>query len=395
MNTSSLTLFSCRLKGLLTVSAFAASMAALSAQDVQLKVVGVTATANDGNVPANTLDGKLSTRWSAEGDGQTIFFDLGVTDTVSSVAIAWYEGNTRVEKFEIGTSQDGANWTQVFSGSSSGKTKNPETYDVTDTLARYVAIVGHCNTKNDWNSITEVKIYGTVYTPPPAPPPPPPANPTLPAQALNLTNWKLTLPVDTSHAGDPDEIDQPELSTFQDTYFCLNATDNGVVFTAPCGGATTSGSSYPRSELREMTNNGQTEASWSTSSGINTMEITEAITHLPVVKPQIVAGQIHGPSDDVTVFRLEGQHLFIDLNGTQGPTLTSSYNLGDVFTVKFVAQNGGVDYYYNGQYIWTYAVKATGCYFKAGAYTQSNTSKGDAATAYGQVVIYDLTVTHQ
>jgi poly(beta-D-mannuronate) lyase len=69
--------------------------------------------------------------------------------------------------------------------------------------------------------------------------------------------------------------------------------------------------------------------------------------------------------------------------------------LGTVFTVKFVAHNGGVDCYYNGQFIYTYPVSTSGCYFKAGCYTQSNTSKGDAASAYGEVVIYNVTVTHQ
>jgi hypothetical protein len=39
--------------------------------------------------------------------------------------------------------------------------------------------------------------------------------------------------------------------------------------------------------------------------------------------------------------------------------------------------------------------EASGCYFKASAYTQSNTSKGDEPTAYGEVIIYDLSVTHE
>jgi poly(beta-D-mannuronate) lyase len=30
----------------------------------------VTASANDGNVPGNTVDNSLATRWSANGDGQ-------------------------------------------------------------------------------------------------------------------------------------------------------------------------------------------------------------------------------------------------------------------------------------------------------------------------------------
>ena len=374
--------------------------ATVLASDVRLSVGSVTASAEDGNVPANALDGSLSTRWSAEGDGQWIRFDLGSQATIKSVRIAWYKGDQRVAWFDVQTSDTGSIWNTLYSGLSSGTTTDLESRDVTDWLGRYVRIVGHGNSSNLWNSITEVQIYGagsaTNPTTPTTPTPPPVQIGTLPSDFLNLTNWKLTLPVDTSRAGSPDEITQTALDSFQDPdYFRVNSTLNGVVFTAPCSGATTSGSGYARSELREMINNGIDKASWSTTSGTHTMEITEAITHLPVVKPHVVAGQIHGSGDDVVVFRLEGTKLFIDENGKTGPILTSNYHVGDVFTVKFVASNGGVACYYNGQYIFTYPVSASGCYFKAGCYTQSNTSKGDAPTAYGQVVIYRLAVSHQ
>ena len=144
-----------------------------------------------------------------------------------------------------------------------------------------------------------------------------------------------------------------------------------------------------------MLNNGTARASWSTTSGTHTMEITQAITHLPVAKPHVVVGQIHDADDDVIVFRLEGTKLFIDLNGDDGPVLTSSYRLGDVFTTKFVAKSGGVDCYYNGRYIYTHRVSTSGCYFKAGCYTQSNTSQGDSSSAYGEVVIYSLSIRHE
>ncbi len=45
------------------------------------------------------------------------------------------------------------------------------------------------------------------------------------------------------------------------------AACDGVQFRAPVDGVTTSGSSYPRSELREMTDSGSSEASWSSTSG--------------------------------------------------------------------------------------------------------------------------------
>src|SRR5881394_2670853 len=56
----------------------------LGADSARLPVILVTASADDGNVAANSLDNNLATRWSAQGDGQWIFFDLGTRFTVAS-----------------------------------------------------------------------------------------------------------------------------------------------------------------------------------------------------------------------------------------------------------------------------------------------------------------------
>lgn len=227
---------------------------------------------------------------------------------------------------------------------------------------------------------------------------------TYPAQWLNLTNWKITLPFDGSDSNTTaDEINQPALATYKhDTYFHLNPSQNGVIFQAHCGGATTSGSGYPRSELREMTNNGASNASWSSTSGTHRMFIRQAITHLPVAKPHVVAGQIHGTSnvsadsDDITVFRLEGTQLYItDGDTSHAFLLDANYQLGTIFTCEFVVSNGKIEYYYNGQKVgYSQSKSDIGWYFKAGCYTQSNTSRGDLPTAYGEVIIYELTITH-
>jgi transcriptional regulator CtsR len=227
----------------------------------------------------------------------------------------------------------------------------------------------------------------------------------LPANVLNLTNWKITLPINSSGTqtgSTPLEVTQPNLATYEVTpYFHNNANNTGVIFQANTGGVTTSGSNYPRSELREMTNNGASNASWSSTSGTHTMEIDQAITHLPVVKQHIVAGQIHDASDDVIVFRLEGTKLFMDHNGADGTTLDANYVLGTRFTVKFVVTGGQVMSYYNGVLKETYTKSFSGAYFKAGAYTQSSCKSGgnpgptESCSAYGEVVIYNVTVTHQ
>jgi hypothetical protein len=150
-----------------------------------------------------------------------------------------------------------------------------------------------------------------------------------------------------------------------------------------------------------MTNNGLTNASWSSANGTHTMFIDQKITAVPSVKKHIVAGQIHDASDDVIVIRLEYPKLFIDINGTDGPVLDSNYTLGKRFTVKFEVNNNQTKIYYNGNTTPSYTLNKSysGAYFKAGAYTQSNCSTEGSSSLcnennYGEVVIYKVIVTH-
>src|SRR5262249_27023087 len=80
---------------------------------------------------------------------------------VSFVKIAWYQGAARVASFDVQLSITGASWTNVLTGArSSGATTALETYDFGDATARYVRIIGHGNSVNTWNSITETEVWG-------------------------------------------------------------------------------------------------------------------------------------------------------------------------------------------------------------------------------------------
>ena len=134
--------------------------------DNQAPIVSVTSSTDDGNVAANTIDNNLATRWSAEGSGQWIQYDLGATHSISGVLIAFYRGDSRTSDFEILFSDDAQSWNSVFRGQSSGTTLHQEKYVITDATGRFVRIVGNGNSSNTWNSITEVDIVGDRYTPP-------------------------------------------------------------------------------------------------------------------------------------------------------------------------------------------------------------------------------------
>lgn len=127
-------------------------------------IVAVTASgfqSGTSNTPDKTLDFDFSTRWSCDGAGQWIMYDLGEVKLVNSVDVAFFSGNTRKAFFSINLSETLTDSVQVFDGASSGKSANLENYDFTDQKARYVKIIGYGNSQSTWNSITETRINCT------------------------------------------------------------------------------------------------------------------------------------------------------------------------------------------------------------------------------------------
>ena len=133
---------------------------------------GVTGSTHDGNLPANTVDGSLATRWSANGDGQWVRYDLGSRKNVAYVKIAVYNGNSRQNRYDLQLSDDGTTWADAITGGlTNGTTTALVTYDFTDAPARYVRYLGHGATTSTFNSVTEVEIWGSECATCPTPTP--------------------------------------------------------------------------------------------------------------------------------------------------------------------------------------------------------------------------------
>ncbi len=360
----------------------------------------VTASTSDAtHLPAYAVDGTTYTHWSGLGNGAWLRLDLGSVKTVSHAKVAIYHGSSRRAKFDLQVSTDGSTWKTVWSGSSSGTTSGLQTYQFADVPARYVRYLGHgyisSTLSSLWNSVNELEIYGYGSTSTTV------ATTDVPGDVLDLTNWKLQLPLGSE--GSVTEIKQPQLATYQlSPWFRLDSAGDGVRFRAPTNAPTTSGSNYPRCELREMVGGGASKAAWSNTSGTHRMFIDQAITAVPRGKRHIVAGQIHDADEDIIVIRLQYPTLFIDIGGDNGPVLDADYALGQRFTVELVAEDGKVAIYYNGSTTPAYVLDKdiSDSYFKAGAYTQSNcTTEADRGETcgtdnYGEVTIYDLRVDH-
>lgn len=188
------------------------------------------------------------------------------------------------------------------------------------------------------------------------------------------------------------EIKQPQLATYSNPpWFYLNTEKTGVIFSANWDGETTSGSSNPRSELREMVNDGNTLANWDGAQGRHQMDVEFRVTRLDGLH-HVVVGQIHDASDDVTVFRLEGTQLWITDGDNPHGYFLGTYTPGpDSARIKvgFDVFGGEVHYRYQGNQVgYTHPI-GSGCYFKFGAYLQRKQDSGGAT-----VEMFSLKVVH-
>ena len=113
------------------------------------------------NFPAsNAIDGNLasSSRWAGRGNPEELILDLGSTERVDDIQIAW-TGTIRYSFRIEGRSGTSGSWTEIFEGQSSGNGDNFENFNVSDIDARQVRITG---LDSNWSNINEVRVIGTA-----------------------------------------------------------------------------------------------------------------------------------------------------------------------------------------------------------------------------------------
>lgn len=217
-----------------------------------------------------------------------------------------------------------------------------------------------------------------------------------PAQALDLKNWKLQTPRGAAGGGIV-EIKQPQLAGYTEPPHFVSQGCSGIAFRAPVNGAHTSGSRFARTELREMTNGGRTNAAWSSTVGTHTFTETIAFTELPKGKPDVVGAQIHNAAEDISLLKVRGSKLFVTDAGRRFEKLVdANYQLGTKINMKWVVSGGVTKAYVNGVLQLSFARNYSGAYFKAGAYPQADcrTAKPCDESNYGATVITKLVVSH-
>lgn len=237
-------------------------------------------------------------------------------------------------------------------------------------------------------------------------------NPNLPPSGnFDLSHWRLTLPTGT--AGNPDTISTSRLVSGYTSQYFYTGSDGAMVFWCPVTGVTTSGSSYPRTELRETMSDGSVY-NWSPTAGTATLNATLALNRVPSTG-KVTVGQILGVGTGGTTsgplitlvykydFTIGTGILEAAVRSTPGGTTTTHYTVatGIPLNTKFSYQiqvrpdmtlsvqiNGVTKYSAPIDPSWT----SQGMYFKAGDYVQDNVG---TSTEGARVSFYSLFVAHK
>ena len=203
-----------------------------------------------------------------------------------------------------------------------------------------------------------------------------------PGAFMTLTNWKLQLPVSNGDGGVV-EVSMPALRTYSSEYFrAVNVTGAGGVvrqfarMSAPTNGARTSGSNYPRTELREMS--GAAKANWPCLTTTKSLAFTAIIAEMPVQSPKVDIAQIHNNENGMVFLEYSAGVLQIKLNTKPNHIAkVAIVGVNQEFSVHLRLQAGKLSVDFNGApKIRNLALPSTlnMCYLKAGAYVQSTES---------------------
>lgn len=463
---------------------YTASVSANAACDANEALTIISAT-DDGlfeetHGPQNMIDGSLESdsRWSnqSQGTSKTVLLDLGAQQTLKSLSIAWYKGDSRRSEFSLEASADGQVYSEILpKQQSGGNTVDFEMYDFDDTTAQFIKLVSNGNESNDWNSVIELSAFGCgVAVEKPATPVvterkgkgvmglrtdlPPGGN-------FDLSGWYVTTPADDDGDGKSDSVMENELAAgwIDPRFFYTDPATGGMVFrSTPAGAKTSKNTKYTRTELRGMLRHGDesietrveggfpNKNNWVFSSapasaqakagGVDgVLKATLAVNQVTrqgkaYQVGRVIIGQIHGKDDEPIrlyyrklprnkygsiYFAHEpatGKEKWIEIIGSRGDRAANpddgialdelfSYEIevtgkpeGDkvipMLHVKIIRDDGSevsaepYDMRDSG-----FNVENDFMFFKAGAYSQNNTSP-EPETDFDKVIFYKLNYSH-
>ena len=180
-----------------------------------------------------------------------------------------------------------------------------------------------------------------------------------PGSNFDLSHWYLQLPVDSNgtNVGTSASISTAQLTNgYASAWFYTATNDGAMTFWVPDNGATTSGSTHPRSELREELSPGNTSVNW-TPYGTHILTATCVVSNVPSDTRKVCIAQIHeqiGANIPMVMIMFYNNTIYADIwsdgndNNSSSSYQYGSSGIGSLITYKIAVTNGVLSLTING-----------------------------------------------
>lgn len=234
-----------------------------------------------------------------------------------------------------------------------------------------------------------------------------------PGGNFNLTNFYLGLPVDSSGgtSGTSASITAAQLTAgYSNALYFYTGPDGAMTFWAFVTGATTSGSSYPRSELREQIVPGDNNMNW-LPYGNHLLAAQCRVSQIPSTG-KVIIGQIHCKTGNARpLLKLQFNNGVVEALVKTNSNFDPDYKfyfqnvgLGNLVNYQIRMENGLLTTSVNGSnqainvFLTDPGWATNGLYFKAGSYCQDNagpTNEGARVAFYALARSHAPSITNQ
>lgn len=233
----------------------------------------------------------------------------------------------------------------------------------------------------------------------PPKPPPPIILKKYAGDVFGLEPFLLEIPLDDDGDGLADQVAMPLLRNFEDPdCFRLDRTGETILFRVRGDDPRMKDESFPRSELRERSKQGDSPAAWSTSDGlVRTLSITLSFTRLPSDAP-VSALSLHGEAGELFALRHESGgkgRVVLSRRDLDPVVLAEPYEPGAPVEILLVLSKGTANLLVGSKSLAEWPLEGAGLQFRAGCVLEEASESGADTASLAEVAISKLYLTHK
>lgn len=230
----------------------------------------------------------------------------------------------------------------------------------------------------------------------PPKPPPPIILKKYAGDVFGLAPFLLEIPLDDQGDGHADQVGMPLLRNFEDpACFRLDRTGEAILFRVRSGDPRMKGETFPRTELRERSKQGDGPAAWPTGEGlVHTRSISLSLTRLPAGAP-VCALSLHGEGGEILALRHEGGKMVLSRRALAPLILADTYEPGTPLDYLLVLAKGEANLLSGSKSLAEWPLEGKGLQFRVGCVLEDVPDSGSETPSLAEVSISKLYLTHK